>query len=250
MKPENQLQPEDCSKTPELFIKIAGLWFIEDPNFKYKFLYNIYMYIVKVMHCYLMVGIIIKFLFYEVTMEEKVELTILGISQSVLLCKLWIFSIKKKKIQKLFNTLGKNFFIHKTYITTENIKIINSVLTFSRQLSILYGLNLNFGIIFYTYFTPFMISNDDAGVNNGTNITFVQERKLPYTIWIPIDKNTSKFYYVTYVILLLTANSVGLVLMSTQASILTFLICLKGQFQILCDALRNLTRNVSRRLEE
>ena len=246
---DNQLNPEDCVKLPILYIKIAGLWSIDHSNSMLKLLFSAYIKYVQAVLCFFIFGICMKFYCDDITIEEKMELLIFSIAQGIIQCKFYVFRIKEKELQCLFDELKRNFFIHKPYITTESRKIINSTLRITRKLNIIYALFINFSIIFYIGVAPFFISSHNIEENSGNNVTLIEHRRLPYPIWVPIDVDTSRFYHVVYIMLLLMSQSTALLLMAIQCSIFTTLLCLKGQFQLLCDSLRNLPKNTVHRLE-
>ncbi|PSN35479.1 Odorant receptor 50d [Blattella germanica] len=233
---------EECTKIAVMFLRIGGLWSLNSGFIFVNRLYYIYSSFTKFMTFYFLIAFILE-LFANNTLEETMEILILWITSIHLLAKLLIFHFNKQQIEILFETVKNNFSVHKHYLTTENRKIILSTMQMSRKINIFYAVLLNLGMTFYVDFVPLVTS---VTYTNGTTI---MERKLPFKVWVPLDITTSAYYVHAYVFLTVASHILATLLVATQSVFLTLIICLTGQFELLCDALRNMLTNVNYRLQ-
>ena len=186
--------------------------------------------------------------FSEDSLQNKTESIIIFLTEFTLLSKIGIHVFKKDQFEDLIISVKKNFFIHKTYLSTENREIIHSNMKLLKQLSNVYAIFVTLGIIFYFDISPLITSGNTEG-SNERNVTAVSERKLPAPLWVPVHIETSNLYHTFYAFFLLIGHSLFLVVGSVQVVLFVFVICLRCQFELLSDALRSLTRNVRHRLQ-
>ncbi|PSN35478.1 Odorant receptor 50d [Blattella germanica] len=235
-----------CANLAVKFIKIAGLWPTSEHFSVRNCVYKLYYVMVFLIQLYYFFGLTIQLFFVDTVLEETFEIIIFLITEVHILYKTRIFYFMKKEILSLLGSLRINFVIHKEFLTTENKQIIHSTAVLTRNMCLLYAIMINGGITFYCEFVPIATSVYDYCVHNESNIL---PRKPPYSIWLPIDMANSDYYIEIFLMLTLASHCIALVLMSTQAIFLTLIICLAGQFELLSDALRNLSKNVQCRLQ-
>ena len=88
--------------------------------------------------------------------------------------------------------------------------------------------------------------------NNSTNIsseTVVYDRKLPIPFWAPLDLTRSPQFEIAYAYIVLTAAINTLNLVGIEIFCVTTFIYLTGQFELLCDSIRNASEKVKYRLD-
>lgn len=246
---QNGAELKDCIKLPLMFLEIAGLWSTRQKNYIFRISYNIYVILMIFLHCSSLFGQSMNAFFTQIAIENKMESIIIWITEIIALCKMQVFLFNKEKVQYLITAVQENFYKDKTNISAENRKIIQSTLKFTKKLNIFYAMLVNFGMLFYVDVAPFMIGNSVIEVNNGKNISLTSERTLPYNVWVPIDVETSKYYPVVYVFLVLIGHAVAFVFTSTQTMFFTLILFLKVQFEMLCNDLRSLSQNVTHKLQ-
>ncbi|KAJ9601441.1 hypothetical protein L9F63_000408, partial [Diploptera punctata] len=242
----SEAEIKNCAKVAIIYLEIAGLYFHRQINFVLNSICFIYVNFVKFLQIYMLISAVLFLLFSQFSLGNSVESIILIITSTVLLCKTSIYYFRREVFEYLINTLNKNFFIHKTYLSTENKQIIYSTLKLTKQFSIFYAILVHSGITFYADITP-LITSENMTVN--CNVTAISERKLQIPLWVPIDVATSKYYYAFYLFISILSHSVACIVVAVQIMFFTFMICLRGQFELLSDALRNLPENVIHRIK-
>jgi hypothetical protein len=108
-------------------------------------------------------------------------------------------------------------------------------------------------LIMYTILGPLISATVPFHTQNATNISsesHVSNRKLPFETWFPVDVTHSPRFEIAYMYLSTTGvvntwNFVGI-----EAFFMTTFIYITGQFELLCDSIRNASERVAYRLNQ
>ena len=89
--------------------------------------------------------------------------------------------------------------------------------------------------------------------HNTTNIsseTVVYDRKLPVRFWTPLDVTRSPQFELAYTYTVLAGCAITLYSAAVEIFCVTTFIYLTGQFELLCDSIRNASEKVKYRIEK
>ena len=89
--------------------------------------------------------------------------------------------------------------------------------------------------------------------HNTTNIiseTVAYDRKLPLRIWIPLGVTRFPHFKIAYTYIALTGSITILNLKAIEIFCVTTFIYLTGQFELLCESIRNVSEKVKYRLDK
>jgi hypothetical protein len=173
------------------------------------------------------------------------------ISMTVYFFKFYVILFRNDEVQHIINTVQKNFIIHGSDLSTENRNIIKNTMKFARNITIAYGTMNISSLIIYTILGPLISVSVPFQTQNAANISsesHVSNRKLPFETWFPVDVTQSPRFEIAYMYMSTTAvvnmwNFVGI-----ETFFMTTFIYLTGQFELLCDSIRNASERVTYRL--
>jgi hypothetical protein len=184
--------------------------------------------------------------------SDMIETVAYTITTTVLGFKMKVIMFRGDEIQHFVQTVQKNFFIHGTELSTENRKIIKNTMKLSRKITVAYAtMSTVVWVLFLTGpLTSFGVMLQTHNTTNISSETLVYGRKLPVQIWTPLDLTRSPQYAIAYVYVMLSGGVSSLILVGTETFCITTFVCLTGQFELLCDSIRNASEKVKYRLEK
>jgi hypothetical protein len=155
------------------------------------------------------------------------------------------------EVQHIVKTVQENFFIHGTELSIENRKIIENAMKRARKITIGY-LTLQTIVWVVFLFGPLISFDVVLQTHNTTNInseTVVYDRKLPIPFWAPMDVTRSPQFEIAYAYLVLMGSINSLNVVGIETFCMTNFIYLTGQFELLCDSIRNASEKVKYRID-
>ncbi|PSN30185.1 Odorant receptor 52 [Blattella germanica] len=239
----------------EKMMHISGLWEKQYDCILSARLYRCYTYIVKFFMIYFAIGIPMKIIYPEST-EKAMEMVIMGIAHVILLFKLYLFYFRKKELEQVMSDVKKNFHIHGNRLTTENQKIIYETMLKARYICVTFAIMLYFSFFVYCDILPLVtIKNHEYTFNFEStgclihNITITySEMRLPIDVWLPYSLKKTFVFQLTYTLLLIGCQVEAFNYISTDALFITLILYISGQFELLCDSLRSMPKNLEIRL--
>jgi len=103
------------------------------------------------------------------------------------------------------------------------------------------------------FFGPLITFDVMLQTHNTTNIsseTIVYDRKLPVQFWTPLDVTRSPQFELAYTYTVLAGSVCTMYNMAIEIFCVTTFIYLTGQFELLCDSIRNASEKVKYRIEK
>ncbi|KAJ9573647.1 hypothetical protein L9F63_008988, partial [Diploptera punctata] len=237
---------EECMKFTILMMTIGSLGdskrFV---NWKSK-IYRMYQLFVQGSAIVFTIGVTVEMYVLRNDTENALEMIGWIITHIILCFKMYVFIFKKDKVDYIIETLPKNFVIRGERITIMNKDLIATVISSGTRVVMIYAFIMNFSFILYVDISPLInyLTSDHEAIANLT-----QTRELPVRLWLPYDDTKSPMFEITYVYLAVCAHTEGWIVCGIDVFCMTAIIFTTGQFQHLCDALKNLTKNVNRSLE-
>jgi hypothetical protein len=183
------------------------------------------------------------YVFEEYTLEDAIEMMSILLTQLRSGMKMMTFIVYKKEIQKLINTLYGNFYIHGRNLTVEESSIIEEAIKHARKITIGYFV-LILLLIWSMILHPISFLSTEQAQLDGTNLT-AELPRLPFKTWYPKwDPKKSPQFEIEYTaqatLTVLEASSVG----SIDPFCATLMIYVACQFDLLCNSLKNVHKNV------
>jgi hypothetical protein len=179
------------------------------------------------------------------TFAYSITLTVVGLKMNVIM-------FRSDEVQHIIKTVQENFFIHGTELSIENRKIIKNAMKLARKITIAYvTLQTTVAVLFF--FSPLFSFNVTLQTHNTTNIsseTLVYNLKLPLQYWTPLDLTQTPQFGIAYTYWALAGIICTLNLVGIESFCMTTFIYLTGQFELLCDSIRNATEKVKYRLNK
>lgn len=250
---DREVKPWESMRLCVAILKIGGLWHTRDMTHRGAILYNVLKTFVLLVFSSIALSVYV-YLFVEWgSFIDMLETYAYSISCTVYFLKFYVILFRNVEVQHITNTVQENFVIHGKELSTENRTIIKKTIKFARKITIAYGTMNIASLTIYTILgplisasVPFQTQNE---ANNSSEI-HVSNRKLPFEIWFPVDVTQSPRFEIAYMYLSATSvvnmwNFVGI-----EAFFMTTFIYLTGQFELLCDSIRNASQRVTYRLNQ
>ena len=174
--------------------------------------------------------------------QEFIEILSLCIATAMFLIKSSVFIYRKKDTTIVVKSVSRNFFVHVCKITQENTKIKSTTLQQARTLVFIYSSILVSGNVIYVIVTPILTRTPEPA--NNTEIA----RVLPFKWWLPINQMVSPNYEIVYVLITVSTIFLGWLYTAVDIFFFVLMVYITGQFELLCDSLRNISRNVFKRM--
>jgi hypothetical protein len=179
------------------------------------------------------------------TIAYLITLTVISLKKNVIM-------FRSDEVQHIVKTVQENFFIHGTELSIENKRIIKNVIKLARQFTVAYAtFQSTVSVVFLV--GPLFTFDVMLQAHNTTNIsskTVVYERKLPVRFWTPLDVTRSPQFEFLYTFTVLAGCALTLYSVATEIFCVTTFIYFTGQFELLCDSIRNASEKVKYRIEK
>lgn len=250
---DREVKPWESMRLCVAILKIGGLWHTRDMTHRRAILYNVLKTFVLLAFSSIALSVY-AYLFAEGgSFIDMLETYAYSISCTVYFLKYYVILFRNVEVQHITNTVQENFVIHGKELSTENRTIIKNAIKFARKITIAYATMNIASLIIYTILGPLISASVPFQTQNEANISsgiHVSNRKLPFEIWFPVDVTQSPRFEIAYMYLSTTIvvnmwNFVGI-----EAFFMTTFIYLTGQFELLCDSIRNASQRVTYRLNQ
>jgi hypothetical protein len=181
-----------------------------------------------------------------------VETVAYTITLTILALKIRVIMFRADEIQHVVRMAQENFFIHGTELSTENRKIIKNTMKLARKITVAYATMTAFAWVMFLL-SPLASFDAMPQTQNTTNISSdppVHDLKLPIQCWTPLDVTRSPQYEIVYMYVAVTGCVCSLTLVGVESLCMTGFVYLAGQFELLCDSIRNASEKVKYRLDK
>lgn len=245
-KPGKILEPKHCVDVNLFLLKWGAVFPFDNfsssawVNILYKCYTNFTIMLFFFMSTFMPLYVIVN----DCTLEEAIEVISILVTQIRSGMKLMTFVLNRKKIQHLINAVYKNFYIRGKKFEADESRIVHEAIQNGRTVSIGY-----FSLVFSTttsmLLRPLTVTPTDFDQEETLNSTAVPPRILPFKLWFPMwDATSSPKYEIEYVVQVLIATLEGWFVGATDSFCVTIMILVSCQFDLLCNSLKNLNKNV------
>jgi len=247
-----EVKPRESMELCVAILKLGGLYRSRDMPHRYSILYNVQQALVLLLYYTLTFSIFVCLFLVWGSFSDMIETIAYSITLTVLALKMNVIIFRSDEVQRIVKTVQENFFIHGNEISIENRKIIKNAMKLARKITLVY-LTMQITAWFVFLFGPMISFDVTLQTHNTKNIsskTLVYDRKLPVRLWIPLDVTRSPQFEIAYTYIVLS-GSIGTVnLAGIEIFCLTTFIYLTGQFELLCDSIKNASEKVKYRLDK
>jgi hypothetical protein len=184
--------------------------------------------------------------------SDMVETIAYTITLTVFSLKMNVILFRGDEVEHIVKTIQENFFIHGTELSIENRKIIKNVMNLARKITVAYATFQTTALVVFLFgpLISFNVMIQTHNTTNNSSETVVYDRKLPIPFWTPFDVTRSPQFEIAYTYTVLTVSITTLNLVGIATFCMTTFIYLTGQFELLCDSMRNASQNVKYRLDK
>jgi hypothetical protein len=247
-----ELKPRESMELCVAILKLGGLWHTRDKSHKDLILYNVRRTFVLLVYYTLAFSVYVYLFVAWESFSDMIETISYIITLTLFAFKIYVMIIRGDEVQHIVKTVQENFFIHETELSIENRKIIKNTISQARKMTIAYVTIYALAIVVFLL-SPLISFDAILQTHNATNIsseTLVYDRKLPLQLWTPLDVTRSPQFEIayTYVAISISINAVNIT--GIDVFCITTFLYLTGQFELLCDSLRNASERVEYRLHE
>ncbi|KAJ4451003.1 hypothetical protein ANN_02439 [Periplaneta americana] len=114
---------------------------------------------------------------------------------------------------------------------------------------------IGIGFIFYTDLGPIITAGYEEVENTSNSslsnqTSYLYKMRLPVETWFPFDTSQSPGFEIAYFSLTVMCQIEGVNMIATDVMFITIIIYITGQFELLSDALTNMSNNVKLRMME
>jgi len=246
------VNPRESMELCVAILKLGGLLRTRDIPQTDSILYNVRQAILLLLYYTFAFSIFVYLFVAWGTFSDMTETISYTITVTVTTLKMNVIMFRSDEVQHIVKTVQENFFIHGTELSTENRKIIKNAIKQARQFTVAY-LTLRAFVLVVFLVGPLITFDVMLQTHNTTNIsseTIVCDRKLPIPLWTPLDVTRSPQFEIAYTYVALTVSITTLNLVAIDIFCLTTFIYLTGQFELLCDSIRNASEKVKYRIEK
>jgi hypothetical protein len=175
------------------------------------------------------------------------------ISMTVCSLKLRVIIFRSDEVQYITDAVQENFIIHSKELSTENRNIIKNAIKLARKITFAFATIYTCSLVIYTILGPLISASlpfqtEIAG--NASSTHNVSNLKLPFEVWFPVDVTGSPRFEIAYVYLSATGIINVWNIAAVEVFFMTNFIYITGQFELLCDAIRNASEKVASRLSQ
>jgi hypothetical protein len=245
--------PRESMRLCVAILKIGGLWHTRDMSRRDAILYNVLKTFVVTVFCVITSQVYVYLFVIWGRFEDMLETIAYCITMTVFTLKLHVMLSRKDEVQHIIKTAQENFIIHGTELSTENRKIIKNTIKRARNIAIAYATMQTSSLALYIIFGPLISSGIPHDTQNTTDIssgTHTPHRKLPFEIWFPVDVTKSPRFEIAYIYLSITGIVNSWTVVGMEVFCMTTFIYITGQFELLCDSIRNASQRVKDKIDE
>jgi hypothetical protein len=247
-----EVKPRESMGLCVAILKIGGLLHTRDTSHRASILYNVRKTLALLVYYTFTFSVYVYLFVAWGSFNDMIETIAYSISLTVIALKIYVMVSRSDEVQHIVKTVQENFFIFGTELSTENRNIIKNTMKLARKITVAYA-TMQLSTIVVFMFGPLASFSVMLHTHNATNIsseTLVYDRKLPLQFWIPLDVTRSPQFEIAYVYVVIagfmnTWNVVGI-----EAFCMTTFIYLTGQFELLCDSIRNASEKVKYRPDD
>jgi hypothetical protein len=247
------VKPRESMNMCVAILKIGGLWHTRNMTHRGAILYNVLKVFVVLVFCAITSSVYVHMFVAWGSFIDMLETIAYCISMTVYSLKFHVILFRSDDVRHITNAVQENFTIHGSELSTENKNIIKNAIQLARKISIAYASMYTVSLIIYTILGPLISANmpfHTQSTGNDSNEIHVPNRKLPFDTWFPVDVSESPRFEIAYVYLSTTGiintwNIVGI-----ELFFMTNFIYITGQFELLCDSIRNASERVACRLSQ
>ena len=182
-----------------------------------------------------------------------IETIAYSITLTVLAMKMNVIIFRSDEVQRIVKTVQENFFIHGTELSIENRKIIKDVMKLGRQLTVAYA-TLQTTVSFVFLFSPRCLPSMYYFRHTIQQTLALKRLFMPrsclFKFWTPLDLTQTPQFGMVYTYWAVTGFICTVNLVRTETFCMTTFIYLTGQFELLCDSIKNASEKVKYRLDK
>jgi len=247
-----EVNPRESMELCVAVLKLGGLLRTRDMTHRDSILYNVRQaFLLLVYYTYAFSTFVYLFVAWG-NFSDMIETIAYLITVTVISLKTNVIMFRSDEVQHIVKTVQENFFIHGTELSIENRKIIKNAIKLARQFTVAYlTFQTTVSVVFLV--GPMFTFDVMLQTHNTTNIsskTVVYDRKLPVRFWTPLDVTRSPQFEFVYTYSVLVGCAITLYSVATEIFCVTTFIYLTGQFELLCDSIRNASEKVKYRIEK
>jgi hypothetical protein len=250
---DREVKPRESMWLCVAILKIGGLWHTGDMSRRGAILYNVLKTFVVLVFSAIALSIYVYLFVAWGSFVDMLETYAYCISFTLYFLKFYVILFRSDEVQHIINTAQENFIIHGSELSTENRNIIKNTMKFARKITIAYATMNISSLIIYTILGPLISVHVPFQTQNAANISFeshASNRKLPFETWFPVDVTKSPRFEIAYMYLSATAVVNMWNLVGIEVFFMTTFIYITGQFELLCDSIRNASERVTYRLNQ
>jgi hypothetical protein len=248
---DRELKPRESMRMCVAILKIGGLWHTRDMTHSGAILYNVLKTFALLMFSANTVAIYMYLFVAWGSFVDMLETYAYCITLIVYSFKFYVILFRTDEVQHIIDTVKENFFIHGSELSTENRNIIKNTIKFARKITVTYATINICLVIIYTLLGPLISVSVPFQTRNAANISsegHVSKRKFPFETWFPVDVTQSPRFEIAYMYLSTTTVVNSWNFSAIEMFFMTTFIYITGQFELLCDSIRNASERVKNRL--
>ena len=247
-----EVNPRESMELCVAILKLGGLLRTRDMPHRDSILYNVRQAILLLLYYTFAFSIFVYLFIAWGNFSDMIETISYTITTTVTTLKMNVIMFRSDEVQHIVKTVQENFFIHGTELSIENRRIIKNVIKQARQFTVAY-LTLRTIVLVVFLVGPLITFDVMLQTHNATNFsseTIVYDRKLPIRFWTPLDVTRSPQFELAYTYSVLVGCIFTLYSAAIDIFCVTTFIYLTGQFELLCDSIRNASEKVKYRIEK
>jgi len=248
---ETEVNPRESMELCVGVLKLGGLLRTRDIPNRDSILYNVRQAILLLLYYTYAFSIFVYLFVVWGNFSDMTETISYTITVTVITLKMKVIMFRSDEVQHIVKTVEENFFIHGTELSIENKKIIKNAIKLARQLTVAYAtIQTTVTVVFLD--GPLFTFHVMLQTHNTTNIsseTAVYGRKLPVRIWTTLDVTRSPQFEVAYTYVVIAGSTMTMYSVAIEIFCVTTFIYITGQFELLCDSIRNASEKVKYRIK-
>jgi len=248
---ETEVNPRESMELCVGVLKLGGLLRTRDIPNRDSILYNVRQAILLLLYYTYAFSIFVYLFVVWGNFSDMTETISYTITVTVITLKMNVIMFRSDEVQHIVKMVQENFFIHGTELSIENRKIIKNAIKLARQLTVAYAtMQTTVTVVFLV--GPLFTYDVMLQTHNTTNISSeaaVYDRKLPVRIWTPLDVTRSPQFEIAYTYVVIAGSTITMYSVAIEIFCVTTFIYITGQFELLCDSIRNASEKVKYRIK-
>jgi hypothetical protein len=247
------VKPRESMWLSVAILKMGGLWNTRDMTQRGAFLYTALKTLVVLVFCVITLSVYVYVIVAWSGFTDMLDSIAYCISMAVYCLKFRVIIFRSDEVQHITDAVQENFIIHSRELSTENRNIIKNAIKLARKITFVYATMYASSLVIYTILGPLISASvpfqteyagNDSSRPNVSNLT------LPFNIWFPVDVTGSPRFEIAYVYLSTTGIIDTWNIVAIEVFFMTNFIYITGQFELLCDSIRNASERVTYRLSQ